>query len=442
MDAVSIRGEWVGQTVDGKFALLEWLGGSGSCGVFVTELDGLGSQKAAIKLIPASGLGEDRLANWASDASLSHPHLERILHFGRGSVDGAAVVYVVTELADEVLSQIIPDRPLTPDETREMLDPVLDALSYLHGEGLVHGHLKPSNILVIDNQVKLSADGLLRVGTHTREVPSNDMHNAPESGTVPPAPSADVWSLGITVIEALTQQTPLWDAAENADPPVPASVPKPFREVVRECIHVDPALRCTLRDVREMLEAKPNPTASTHAPVQPAQFHRLAERSATARKPLVPLIVGLVLLILIMIGLQIHNRKTQTAPLDTEKTIQATPAEPGAGTPPPEKAPGGSQEGAALKRVMPDVSPAASNTIHGTLKVTVRVNVDSTGAVTNAEFASHGPSAYFARMALESARNWTFQPPMQSGKAVASTWLLHYAFRRGSTDATAEQKAP
>ena len=158
--------------------------------------------------------------------------------------------------------------------------------------------------------------------------------------------------------------------------------------------------------------------------------------------PLVPLIVGLVLLVLIVIGLRIHNRKTETAPLDAEKTVQAPPAEPNAGTPLAETTPGGTQKGAALKRVMQDVSSTASNTIHGTLKVAVRVNVDATGAVTNAEFASHGPSAYFARMALESARNWTFQPPMQSGKAVASTWLLHYAFRRGGTDATAEQKAP
>jgi TonB family protein len=442
MDEVSIRGEWVGQTVDGKFALLEWLGGSGTSGVFSTELDGLGSQKAAIKLIPASGLAEDRLANWASDASLSHPHLERILHFGRGTVDGAEVVYVVTELADEVLSQIIPERPLTPDETREMLGPVLDALSYLHRERLVHGHLKPSNILVIDNQVKLSADGLLRAGEHTREVPSNDIHNAPESGTVSPESSADVWSLGITVMEALTQQTPLWDAAENADPPVPASVPNPFSEIVRECVHVDPARRCTLGDVREMLEGKPTPAVSTPAPVLPERPDRRPERTARSRMPLVPLIMGLVLLVLIIIGLKIHNRKTETAPLDAEKTVQAPPAEPHAGTPLAETTPGGTQKGAALKRVMPDVSSTASNTIHGTLKVAVRVNVDATGAVTNAEFASRGPSAYFARMALESARNWTFQPPMQSGKAVASTWLLHYAFRRGGTDVTAEQKAP
>ena len=121
MDAVSIRGEWVGQIIDGKFPLLEWLGGSNGNGVFRTELESSGSQRAAIKLIPASARSEERLGIWKAAATLSHPHLLRIFHFGRAQVADTRVVYIVTDLADEVLSQIIPERPLTTVETREML---------------------------------------------------------------------------------------------------------------------------------------------------------------------------------------------------------------------------------------------------------------------------------------------------------------------------------
>jgi serine/threonine protein kinase len=145
MNAVSIRGDWVGQVIDGRFPLLEWLGGSGTSGVFVTEIDG--STKAAIKLIPASARAEDRLANWALAASLSHRHLIRVFHFGRAQVGDVALVYIVTELAEEVLSQIIPERALSADEAREMLNPVLKGLAYLHASGFVHGHLKPSNTI-------------------------------------------------------------------------------------------------------------------------------------------------------------------------------------------------------------------------------------------------------------------------------------------------------
>jgi TonB family protein len=67
--------------------------------------------------------------------------------------------------------------------------------------------------------------------------------------------------------------------------------------------------------------------------------------------------------------------------------------------------------------------------------VVVRVNVDASGNVTNAEYATHGPSAYFARIALESARKWKFQPSQQNG----GTWLLHYRFRRDGVEVTPNQ---
>jgi len=60
--------------------------------------------------------------------------------------------------ADEVLSEILPERALTPAEAKEMLAPVIDTLSYLHAKGLVHGRLKPSNILAVDDRLKLSGD--------------------------------------------------------------------------------------------------------------------------------------------------------------------------------------------------------------------------------------------------------------------------------------------
>src|SRR5581483_943184 len=187
MNAVSIRGDWVGRKIDRKFPLIAWLGGSGSTGVFLTEIvddsevAGGGSSsaveptKAAIKLVSASPQAEDQLAMWTRASLLSHPHVARILSSGYAEIDGSRVIYVVTELAEEILAQIIPERSLTADETREMLGPVLDALTYLHGKGYVHAHLKPSNILVIGNEVKVSSDGLLVAGKPGNQQFSNDL---------------------------------------------------------------------------------------------------------------------------------------------------------------------------------------------------------------------------------------------------------------------------
>src|SRR3569623_952538 len=112
MNAVAVRGDWVSQVIDGRYPLLEWLGGSGTSGTFLTELDGLGSHKAAIKLLPSSPQSEDRLSGWAAVAKLSHPHLVHIHHHGRADVNGTQCVYIVCDLAEELLSQIIPERPL------------------------------------------------------------------------------------------------------------------------------------------------------------------------------------------------------------------------------------------------------------------------------------------------------------------------------------------
>lgn len=477
MNAVSIRGEWVGRKIDGRFPLIGWLGGTDSSGVFLTEMDGAsqtqaasdgspsgsGPRKAAIRLLPASGRAEDWLAGWAAASSLSHPHLARILHFGRAEIDGAGLVYVVTEFAEEMLAQILPERALTADETREMLGPVLDALDYLHGKGYVHGHVKPANILVIENDVKLSSDGLVARGKASQELLSNDMYNAPEAGGGPMTPAADTWSLGVTLMEALTQQSPIWDAATDADAEIPASLPKPFDEIVRECLHVDPARRCTVNDIRAMLEGKPRPVAQP-APQAPerrppqasqhmeklgsneASGHSYradsAEKPAPAKIPLVPLIAGFVLILAVIIGLAMHSHKTETVPTETETTQKAPVAEPDSKQPVQAPAAGVSTKAEALDRVLPDVPRAASSTIEGKVSVTVRVAVDATGAVANAELESRGPSAYFARLALESARKWKFKPAQENGRAVASTFLLHYGFRRGGIEVTPVETAP
>lgn len=446
MNAVPIRGSLVGQVIDGRFSLIEWLGGSSTSGVFLTEIVGAGSQKAAIKLFSTPAQAEDRLSTWTETTSLSHVHLVRILHFGRAEIDSAPVVYMVSEFAEEVLSQIIPERPLAPDEAREMLEPVLDALSYLHAKNYVHAHLRPSNILVVENEVKLSADSILAADRLALELESGDLHNAPETATNPVAPPADIWSLGVTLVEALTQQLPVWDSAGDVDPVLP-ELPKPFDAIARKCLRVDPDRRCTLSDIRLMLAGKSKAVLATQPmePMDPPELHTPvvnASKSSSTRLPVIPLIIGFLLLVAIILGLMIRSHKTNTAPLQTETTQQAPPAEPDAPPPAPPPATIVPQKGDVLHRVVPDVPQSASNTIHGKIAVVVRVSVDPTGAVTNAEFATHGSSAYFARLAMESAHDWKFKPPQQNGHSVPSTWLLRYEFKRSGTDVTPVETNP
>lgn len=63
---------------------------------------------------------------------------------------------------------------------------------------------------------------------------------------------------------------------------------------------------------------------------------------------------------------------------------------------------------AALHEVVPEVPRAARRTIHGHIRVWIRVMVDQDGSVFAALADRPGPSRYFQRLAIEAAKKWTF----------------------------------
>ena len=237
----------VGLVIDGRFPLLRQLGRSEWSYAFLTNLDDGRPQKAAIKLFPFESVdARVTMAQWEVARTLSHPHLMPLFHAARIDLDGEDLLYVVTEYADQTLSQILPERPLTPDEAREMLGPILNALSYLHRCCLTHGHLRPTNIMVVNDNLKLSPD----FGWRSR---TRSIYDAPEAETGHSAPAADVWSLGILLVEALSQQPPFWDRSQGGEPVVPPTIPEPFFTIARECLQVDPERRCTLAAIKAHL---------------------------------------------------------------------------------------------------------------------------------------------------------------------------------------------
>src|SRR5713226_2952265 len=116
------------------------LRGADESAVFLTEYGQPQRQKAAIKLISAAATSPElQLSRWRRAAKLPHPHLIRLFQVGRCELDNTSLVFVVMEYAEEDLSQVLPERPLTPAEARAMFKPTLDALAFLHEKGFVHG---------------------------------------------------------------------------------------------------------------------------------------------------------------------------------------------------------------------------------------------------------------------------------------------------------------
>lgn len=286
MGAAAVRRDWVGSFAGGRFPLLRWLGGSEAAGVFLTECQAPAA-KATIKLIPADNEDADaRVAAWEAAATLSHPNLIEVYAHGRCEIDGVECLYVVTEFADEVLAEILRERPLTSDEAREMLGPAFDALSYLHSKGLVHGRLKPSNIMAAGEHLKLSTDGLSFAGARPRLSATQTIYDAPEAAQGTISPAADLWSLGATLVEALTQRPPEWDGLQNSEPMVPQSVPQPFAAIARRCLRADPARRSTIEAMQARLGLpKPDPAKSGSAKLDPANASRDQELKAAKNTP-------------------------------------------------------------------------------------------------------------------------------------------------------------
>jgi len=240
-----------GRVIDKDLPLTEYLGGASNSAVFRTTYSG---QNAAIKLLAAVPAKTDaQLAHLEAAAKLSHPNLLRILHFGRTQLDGADFIYVVTEFAEENLSQVLPDRALTVPETQQVLATALGVLSYLHEQGFVHGDLKPANVMASNDQLKLSIDGVHRQGEPLSR--PADAHDAPEAGQSL-TPASDIWSLGLTLVEVLTQKLPAKSASENAGPAVPEAVPPPFREIAQHCLLRTPELRWGVAEIHNKLEGR------------------------------------------------------------------------------------------------------------------------------------------------------------------------------------------
>jgi len=92
--------------------------------------------------------------------------------------------------------------------------------------------------------------------------------------------------------------------------------------------------------------------------------------------------------------------------------------------------------------VLPDVPRKASETIHGTVKVRIRVTVDPGGSVSSATLDSPGASKYFSKLAFEAAQHWKFKPAQVDGQAVSSAWILEFQFRQSGTEVIPTQASP
>jgi serine/threonine protein kinase len=445
MTEIEIWTKWESQIVNGLFPLRRFLGRSNHSVVFLTEFRAQNLPKAAIKLVPADpAVDESQLARWQRVAALSHPHLIRILDSGRCKLGGHPFLFVVMEYAEQTLAQILPHRPLTPDEVREMLIPTLDALAYLHRKNLVQGQLKPVNFLVVNDQLKLASDTIRSAGDPAIVSAKPSVYDPPEAKNGAIEAAGDVWSLGITLVEALTQN-PAAALGDSSDP---------LTGVVRRCLTPNPAGRPTIPDLQAQFSpaspAHASPAHASAAPPAPPVSRLPADMkvpgkpapaaSASKLRMLVPAIaVGVIVLVAIWAGIRPFRSHPNSLP-PTSSTAQSS-SQPSVASAAASQNPATPMSAAAavLHQEVPALSHGTRNSIRGQIKVTVLVTVDRSGNVVGETLENQGSSKYFARLGLEAAKKWKFTP---ADSQDSRQWLLQFEFTRSGAAGQAVPRTP
>jgi len=246
-------------------------------------------------------------------------------------------------------------------------------------------------------------------------------------------------SVGVTLVAALTQNVDFVDDASPTGRDVPGTVPEPFRGIARECLHLDPKRRCSITEIQARLQP-----AGRSVPAAPPALS--PPRNSTKPGPIAAALLVIAVVVALVVFFS-RGKSSGTAPVPptTEQTAPQTPPQtaprtapapkpnPAVHEPPRTPSKALASQGGIVHQVIPDISRNSRNTISGTLKVTVRVEVNPSGKVTAARLKTAGPSKYFAGLALKATQRWEFAP-----QPTASTWLIQFRFKRSGTQASAE----
>jgi hypothetical protein len=444
---------WEHQVVNGVFPLRRLLGCSDRAAVFLTEYKPKNLANAAIKLVRTDGLGaKAQLKRWEAAAALSHPHLVRLFEVGRWRPGRREFVFVVMEYAEQTLDQILARRTLTPDEVREMLPPTLDALAYLHRNQLVHGHLWPANFLAVDDQLKLASDNVRPPGPATDGMLRISSYDPPELNDCGAATAGDVWSFGMTLVRALTRDTPVWPDQRCETATLPANLPTPFVGLVRRCLSRTPANRPTVIELDAPFKTALRANAITGSePLAKPAAQKAASPRSHRKRNLSLLTVAASLLVALAAWmrfpdtLQAHPQSSiAAAPTRVAQAVipavpepDSEPADPVAAFADQPAVAAEVTPNAVLREVKPHVPPDVSEKIRAPVDVTLRVLVEPSGDVMGALMENPGRNKLLARLADEAAREWKFAETEQQS---ARVWLLRFEFTpEGVTTTAAEQ---
>ncbi|MGW4527091.1 protein kinase domain-containing protein [Amycolatopsis sp. NPDC004378] len=342
------------------------------------------NREVAVKIYDRDAVALDqrrRLREMSIQGSITHPGVVALLD--SGTEHGRT--YLVMQLVEgENLAERLLTGPLPPGEVIELAGGLAEALAHVHARRIVHRDLKPANVFLSATGPLIGDFGIAHAldTTHitgTGVVPGTAAYLAPEQVSGEPAsPSADVYALGLILLECVTghREYPgtMVEAAMarlTRAPRIPDGLPPSLAHTLRRMTRREPADRPTALEVRQLLHT-PVPTL----PWAAGPFAPTGDSSPTDTAAHAPHRAGPRRRILAAVGLSssgdpAHRRRFTAAAGLTAAAVAAVSAmllaaqEPGTSTPAQPPAPNSPVATATPSSSAPDSTtsqPAANET--------------------------------------------------------------------------------
>lgn len=289
----------------GPYELLSPLG-AGGMGEVYRARDSRLDRDVAIKVVTGSRLTDPAARarferEMAITARLTHPRICALFDVG---IDADRPYFVMELLHGETLATRLDraqGRGLALDEALGIAGGIAEALAFAHRHGVVHGDVKPANVMLTSDGVKLldfgiaesrAGDSGLGPGTATRPVPiGTPAYMAPEQIDGQQDSRADLFALGAVMYEMLagqrafpgeTSSDTLGALLQCAPRPLDELRPDLPRSVVRlvhRCLRKIPDERwhsaADLGDALRWIREPPDHQVGTQVPRRRAGFHWL-----------------------------------------------------------------------------------------------------------------------------------------------------------------------
>ncbi len=299
----------LGLTIGG-FKLVRKLGAGGMGTVYLAE-DPATARHVAVKVLrPAVVWSEEVLARFDREARalsrIKHPSIVRSIGFG----DERGIRFLAMEYVDgHDLSELLADAekaraPIPLSRVLHWFAELARALDAAHSAGVIHRDIKPSNIRIAEDGhavlidfglVKADADASL---TMTDEFLGSPRYASPEQlgfGRAPVDARSDVYSLGVSLYEAVTGLQPFRGRTPDAVLPqilsgdfetprrIRGEISRDLEAVILKAIELDPASRyqsaaAFAADLESVIELR-TPMAQVLGPLR--RFRRWTRRRPT-----------------------------------------------------------------------------------------------------------------------------------------------------------------